>query len=70
MENLTDKQLEILKYVLEFQKVENCQPTMRDIAQHFAITPPSIQGQLRLIERKGFISLTGRARGIKFLKKF
>jgi SOS-response transcriptional repressor LexA len=68
MEGLTKKQKDILKYIKVFHDKEGFQPTVREIAEKTKTSHSNIQGQLRMIERKGYISLTGRVRGIKFLK--
>jgi SOS-response transcriptional repressor LexA len=68
MQGLTKKQKDILKCINTLQEKEGFQPTVREIAQKIKTSSSNVQGQLRMIERKGYILMTGKARGIKFLK--
>ena len=66
---LTPKQKSILVYVLTKTVENGYQPSQREIADHFNVTPHVVAGQLRACEKKGYIQLSGFGRGIKFIKE-
>lgn len=66
MAELTQRQREVLEFVIDRQQRFGAIPTVREIADHFGFSSPNAAAQhLRLIEKKGYIRLLkGRARGI------
>ena len=67
---LTDRQKEILNYIVSFQERMGRTPTGPEIAQHFKFKDPSPAYQhLRLMEKKGYLELIkagqGRPLGIR-----
>jgi len=63
---LTQRQRQVLQFILARQRRTGSVPTIREIAAHFGFSSPNAAAQhLKLIEKKGFIRLLkGRARGI------
>jgi repressor LexA len=69
MNNLTNRQTEILKFLQDFQRKEGIAPTCREIADHFGFkSPRAVTDHLLALERKGSIRRHGgRSRGIEVL---
>lgn len=68
MDNLTDRQQGIYRFVRESIAQRGYPPTVREIGQSFGITWPAARGHLKAIARKGFVRLVaGRSRGIELL---
>lgn len=55
MKDLTQKQKQILEFITNFVKEKNYPPSIREIADHFQITPKGAYDHLKAIEKKGFI---------------
>jgi len=69
MENLTDKQAQVLGFLKEHARQEGYPPTMREIGEHFGFSFPAAKGHLQALERKGYIKLhPGLSRGIEILE--
>lgn len=59
MEELTDRQKQVLQFTLSFQEDRGRTPTGPEIASHFGYQDPSSAYQhLRLIEKKGYLEIT------------
>ena len=69
MERLTDRQSEILEYLIDYSRLNLYQPSMADMADHFGINPNGVYEHFLAMERKGYVELTGRARAIVVLDK-
>lgn len=69
MENLTDVQEKVLRYVKKSQKERQSPPSRTEIARHFGwASANAAQEVLKALERKGYIKLSpGVARGIYVL---
>ena len=69
MENLTDVQENVLRYVKKSQKERQSPPSRAEIATHFGwASANAAQEVLKALERKGYIKLSpGVARGIYVL---
>ena len=67
MERLTDKQQDILDYVVACITDEHYCPTVREIADHFGMkSTNAVRGHLEALERKGAISRrAGASRSIE-----
>ena len=67
MKNLTDKQIEIYKFIVAWQTDNGYPPTQAEIRDHFQFgSLNSVKSHLLLIEKKGYIHLNcGKARGIQ-----
>lgn len=58
MEELTDRQEQVLQFILSFQEDRGRTPTGPEIADHFGYRDPSSAYQhLRLIEKKGYLEI-------------
>jgi len=66
---LTDRQLEIMGFIVGFVRTQGMPPTRAEIAQYFGFkSANSAQDHLKALEKKGYISMrTGFARAIKVL---
>jgi len=53
--NLTDRQKEILIWMIETLFTQGYWPTLREIAANFKITPGAIQEHILRLNEKGFI---------------
>lgn len=69
MNELTERQAEILEYVRQSLRDKGAPPTRADISQTFGFSSPNAaERHLRAIEAKGYIELvSGSARGIRLL---
>jgi repressor LexA len=64
MKGLTDRQREILDHIAEFKETEGLSPTIREMAQHFKVSEPSIQAHIRALQRKGYVDRSSKARSL------
>ena len=55
MNGLTQRQREILSFVVEFSNAQGFPPSVREIGGHFKIASSSTLEHLRALERKGYI---------------
>jgi SOS-response transcriptional repressor LexA len=71
MKDLTKLQNKILTYIKLQVKSNGFQPSVtsvREMAEYFDVYPTAITNNLNLIEAKGYIKQTGKARAIEILK--
>ena len=68
MEKLTKLQNKLLTYIKLTLKSRGYQPSLKDMADYFDVYPTAIVQHLKLIEKKGYIKLTGKARAIEISK--
>ncbi len=68
---LTEKQRQILEFVVDFMEDKGVTPTMREIASRFGFSAPaSVRRHLEALEKKGYIRRhEGRARGIEPIRE-
>jgi len=68
---LTERQRQILKFIVERIEEGGVPPTLREIAGHFGFaSPASAKAHLRALEMKGFIRRReGQARGIELVRE-
>jgi len=52
---LTERQNQILLYIVAFTRNHGFPPTLREMAQHFEIAPSSVLGHLWALQSKGYI---------------
>lgn len=70
MQNLTDRQFEILTFLVDFTLKNNRQPILLEISKHFNISVEAVRNHFLLIEKKGYITYTGEGpRGIGIKKE-
>jgi DNA-binding MarR family transcriptional regulator len=69
MRPLTQRQREVLNFILKFFPNEQRMPSVREIGEHFSISPNGVTAHLHALAKKGFIALPERqkARAIKLL---
>jgi Mn-dependent DtxR family transcriptional regulator len=53
---LSDKQAEILKYLIEYSERERMYPTQRVIAAQFEVSQARVYASLMTLEKKGYIT--------------
>jgi len=71
MENLTEKQAEILDFLASRRKATGYPPTVREIARAFGFrSPKAASDHLAALERKGYIQrVEGMARGLRIMNQ-
>jgi len=67
MQTLTQRQEEIVRFLLEFRAATGMAPTVYEIADAFSIKTSSVFGHLKALQRKGVITRTSQARSIRVL---
>jgi SOS-response transcriptional repressor LexA len=70
MDKLTEKQYNILMYIVDHVIKKMYQPSFREIADHFAVSQSAIHQTLHWCEKKGWIQLIsaqGRSIVINYL---
>jgi len=68
MQELTDRQEKIIRFLRSYRSTHGYPPTMREIGEHFGFTWPAAKGHLTALERKGFIRMNPfKSRGIEIL---
>ena len=66
MDGLTSRQQEILDFLRTFSEENGMPPTRAEVARAFGFrSPASAEEHLRALEKKGAITLSGRARGLR-----
>jgi SOS-response transcriptional repressor LexA len=58
----SEKQMELLDYLIRHIEEHGFQPSYSEMAEHFGVTKNAIQGRLRGLARKGIIELPRRAK--------
>ncbi|WGS65261.1 LexA family protein [Marinitoga aeolica] len=70
MKKITEKQKKILEYIEFYIRVKGYPPSMREIKEYFNLKSVStIYSHLKSLEKKGFIEISGKFRGIKVLNQ-
>ena len=65
MNEITDRQEKILRFITEYIRENKFSPTLREIAEHFQITVKAVKDHKLALEKKGYIkSLYKKARTI------
>ena len=69
MKALTERQLEVIRFIQRYQDENSCPPTVREMAEHFSISIKSVQDRLSALRKKGYIAENSdkRSRAIKVL---
>ena len=66
MDGLTQRQQQILDFIRGFVESEGMPPTRAELARAFGFkSPASAEEHLRALEKKGAITLSGMARGLR-----
>lgn len=68
MKGMTERQADILQALITMSRDRGFPPTVRELADRFAVTHKTIYDQLQALQKKGFISIEPKvSRGIKIL---
>ncbi len=69
MRPLTQRQREVLNFILKFFPNEQRMPSVREIGEHFGISPNGVTAHLQALAKKGFIAMPEqqKARAIRLL---
>lgn len=70
-DKLTERQEEILNFILQFREASGYPPTLREIGKKFGISSTfGVKRHLDALQKKGYINIESNAsRGISYLKK-
>ncbi|MDR1785585.1 MAG: transcriptional repressor LexA [Spirochaetaceae bacterium] len=73
MKTLTDRQKEVLSFLVEFNREHSFPPTIREICANFGISIRAVQDHLLALEKKGYIIVSSgekkHSRCIRILQK-
>jgi repressor LexA len=58
--DLTERQKEVLKFMKQFQKKENCNPSLAEIADHFDCAVNNSYQHVKKLHEKGYVEQTPR----------
>ena len=68
MKGITDRQQQVLDYIVDYTEENSYPPTVRDISEHFGISLRAIQDHIAALQKKGYLSQRERkARSLKVL---
>lgn len=69
MENLTEKQQAVLKFIEKYQMTNGRSPTLREMREYFNVSSDnSVLKHVKALEAKGFINKEETTRGIGLLR--
>ena len=57
---ITDRQAEVLNFIIGYTEKYSFAPSTREIAEHFQITVNAIQDHISALKRKGYVKSDGR----------
>jgi len=64
---LTKKQQEVLDFLKDYYQKHEITPTLKEVADHFRVRVPTVQGYFKELEYKGYIKkLPNKSRAIQF----
>lgn len=70
MQKLTDRQREVLNFIIDFKDEHGRIPSYREIAKADGVTPHAIAGHILALTKKGYIEKPmGKVRAIKVIRK-
>lgn len=70
MKRITDKQSNVLQFIILYIRDKGYPPCVREIGDRFGITSRAVSGHITALERKGYIKITsGIARGIRVIER-
>ncbi len=68
MKGITDRQQQVLDYIVDYTEENSYPPTVRDISEHFGISLRAIQDHIAALQKKGYLSQREKkARSLKVL---
>lgn len=65
MPKLTDRQREILDYLIDYHLEHNEPPSIRTVGDHFGVHHSAIYGHLVALDKKGYMESRTIAKGIR-----
>ena len=67
---LTQRQNQVMIFIVEYHQIHKYAPTIRDIGSEFKIAPSSALDHLKALEKKGFIKrLPSRSRCLEIIRR-
>ena len=71
MTHLTERQMEILCFIVSYTDSKGYTPSMRDVGEYVGVdSTNAVSGHLNALEKKGYIARTPRiARSLRVLKR-
>ena len=70
MKSLTERQKEVLSFITRYIAAHKFPPTIREIAEHFAISVKGAYDHVKALEKKGFLRLgENRSRALELLRR-
>ena len=70
MKGLTERQMEIARFIEQYFDDNGYAPSLRDIGNHFGFSPKAAYDHLRALERKGIVKTADNLpRGMALLKR-
>ncbi len=67
----TYRQGEYLAFIHDFTERRSMAPSFEEIGKHFGTTPPSVNGMIKTLEQRGFLSRQpGVARSLRQSRRF
>ena len=68
MKELTDRQLQVLRFIQSYTDANTCPPTVRETAEYFSISLKAVQDHIAALRKKGYLSQSEkRSRSLKVL---
>ena len=68
MKGITNRQQQVLDYIVDYTEENSYPPTVRDISEHFGISLRAIQDHIAALQKKGYLSQREKkARSLKVL---
>jgi repressor LexA len=66
VKELTDRQTQVLEYIVKYRQEQGIPPTFREIARHFGVSHQNVQHLVAFIRKKGLLVWeAGKARTLK-----
>ena len=56
MKGITDRQQQVLNYIVDYTEENSYPPTVRDISEHFGISLRAVQDHIAALQKKGYLS--------------
>jgi repressor LexA len=66
---LTETQAEVFRCIYEKTLEQGYQPSVRDLCEHYDVTPNALTNHIKALEKKGWIERQGKGRAIRFLNR-
>lgn len=64
MAKLTERQQEILDFIVEFSQTQGMPPTINEISEHFSVSSTTSFSHVRALQRKGLLTRSSKARSL------